>query len=358
MLYKELKKIIFNIPAVTMVIVALGISIICGYVTVHNCEKEKVKENKYYNEYILRLQGKITEEKRKYINVEYRKIKDNLAKESEMSEKYDLGNITQEEYQNYLNQNFYATEHLTAIERIRKQCKGIVKAGKRFNIQTEFVCDTYWNHYFNMYVMVLLQMLVVMIIVIRYLVSDYTSGMWQMLLSYRDGKTKLLNRKMFATVITCIIISFVFFSTHLVIYSLIYGIGNMKAPIQSILVFGKFPFRLTIGGMVIFVMLWQLMGLCLYGILILAITSVTGNLTTSFGICGTITLLPMVFGMNLKKVKSLSVYEYINGIDIISKITNKSEMIIRFCSFTIIILIIYCIVLFIQSDFRRKLHIS
>ena len=358
MFYKELKRLIFNIPVAAVILSALCISLILSYVMAHNITKDNENADKYYKEYISNLDGSMTKEKKSYIFNERQMIHDTVEKEQEMQASYDSGEISSDEYQNYLDDDFYAIEHYSAIERVKEQCESILTAKKRTGVQAVFVYDTYWNGYFDMNMITLLQMLIVMIIVIRFLSVDYISGIWLMTSSYRNGRTKMLNVKMGAVVLLCIGVSLIFSTAHFLLFYTGYDMPDINAPVQSLAIFKVFPIHFSIGSMVMFTVLWRAIALSVFGLMVFAITSFMKNLTLSFGVCGLITILPMLFGVTLKAARDISVYEYVLGVGIIKRSTAFLQMLEIFCVFTVAILGVYAINIFLQSDFRRKIKVQ
>lgn len=354
MLYKEFKRLIFNFPAIALILAALIVSLLFNYVMVHNIIKEKEDSDSYYKEYILSLNGGMTKEKEKYISDEREMIHDIVAREEEMQESYNMGEITAEEYQEYLDDDYYAVEHYSAIERVQKQCESVLKTEKETGVKASFIYDTYWNMYFDMNITTIVQMLIVMMIIIRYLSMDYISGIWIMISSYRNGRSKMLNTKMGVTALLCIGISLTFSIVHLVIFYNNYYMPDINAPVQSLQIFQMLPINISIGNMVLLTILLRAVALCVFGLLVFVITSLTKNLTISFGICSLVTVLPMLFGTTLKAARDISVYEYVLGIGIIKRSTTITQLLGVFCIFTIIILGICMINVFLQSDLRRK----
>lgn len=353
MIFKELKRIIFNAPAIMIIVMALLLSVIFSYVTVKRDVSENTNIYAKYEEYMEQLYGKVTKEKVEQVQREKKYIDDTLAVENEMLAKYDNGEISANDYQKYLNENFYASQHSGAIDLVSEKCLLLEKhLNKKTNVY--FINDTFWNMYFKMEGITFLQMIVTMALIIRYLSGDYVSGMWRMTQTYYNGKTKLFNIRLCATIMANSIITFLYATVYFVFFKYLCGLSDMDAPIQSINDFVNFPISLSIGQFIIFLLVFRMIAFALLGIFTFSVTTISKNVIVAFGVCGFAVIIPFLFSNVIEKFRNFSFFEILLGTGIMRKNETFVAMLLNLFIFLLVVFIVYIITLYRQSDIRIK----
>lgn len=222
MLYGELKKIVLNIPAISIITIALLISLLFTYISINQYQNENMKVDKYYEDYMKDIRGKMDEEKIIYINKEKEFIDNTIAKEEDMWSKYNENSISADTYQQYLDDDYYAKEHSASIEQVYSQYKSIKKL-KEDGVESHFIYDTYWNFYFDMRFATFIQIIVIIFLIVNYVSREHTSGMIRMTDTYYHGRNKLFHIKINAVLICGCLISISFAIVYWIFFKINYN---------------------------------------------------------------------------------------------------------------------------------------
>lgn len=356
MICKELKRMIFNIPAAVIVCSALMVSLVISYVTIHNdagLGSETLNEN--YREYMVQLQGELTKEKEQFLENENRFIEETLAKENEKKEQYRNNEISFEAFQEYLDDYNYASSHEVPIQKVTERYEAILRAKEATGVSAQFVYNTDWDHYLDMEICTFFQMLSVLALAVGYFFKDFSSGMAHMMRTYEKGRTHLLNIRLAATLLTCAVTSLLFSAVYYLIFTSVLFMPASIAPVQSLPGFEQFPFGLSVGGFLWFAIAFRTLALCLLGIFSLSVASLTKNITASFGVCGFVILLPMFFSVSSEAFRRISVYEVVLGVGIMKRNTEPWQIFFQLLIFAIATIFLYFAAVYQQSDFRWSL---
>ena len=95
-----------------------------------------------YREYMSYLSGEVTKEKLEYINTEIEYINSIYDNEKEMALKYKIGEITFEEYKDYLEKYQYAKTRKDVILKIKEQSLYLNEIKQIYNIEGYFIYET------------------------------------------------------------------------------------------------------------------------------------------------------------------------------------------------------------------------
>lgn len=104
-------------------------------------------EDAVYEEYMTVLAGEITDEKEEYLRNERNEINRSLSSYTAMEESYTIGEISLEEYSDYLKKYTYALSHNDVFKRVEAHAR-YISAMKAKNRPASFVYDTGWNKMF------------------------------------------------------------------------------------------------------------------------------------------------------------------------------------------------------------------
>lgn len=353
MLYSELKKGLLNFHTIVIILLALVLAIFIAYLPIKYYNSDNQKTEKYYKEYINRLEGKISKEKADYVVKEKKFIEDTISNEENMLTSYNDNKINSRDYQKYLDDDFYANEHSSAIDKIYQQYERINKQKKK-GIQLFFVYDTYWNYFFDMKVITVIQMLLVIFIILDLSHKEYTSGMKLMTDTYYNGRVKLVNTKIAGSIICSCTISVLFSVAQIIFYFATYDMPGKSAPIQSISKFENFPVKMSIMTFVILICVIRIVTLGILGMVVYLISFIFKNSMVAYIICGGIVILPMLFANISKAVLNISIYEFTLVLGILGRSTSVSGILLKFGIFVTVTIALYVVIISRQYSEDRK----
>lgn len=353
MLYSEIKKELLNIHTIVIILLALVFAMFITYLPIKYYNSDNQKTEKYYKEYINRLEGKISKEKADYVVKEKKFIEDTISNEENMLTSYNDNKINAGDYQKYLDEDFYANEHSSAIDKVYQQYERINNQTKK-GIQSFFVYDTYWNYFFDMKVMTVIQMLLVVFIILDLSHKEYTSGMKLMTDTYYNGRVKLVNTKIASSIICSCVISVLFSVGQIFFYFVTYDMSGKSAPIQSISKFENFPIKMSIMAFVILICVIRIITLSILGMIVYLISFIFKNSMVAYIICGGIIILPMLFANISKAVLNISIYEFTLVLGILSRSTGVPGILLKAGIFVIVAIVLYTAIIAKQYSEDRK----
>jgi len=343
MLYSELKKGLLNFHTIVIILLALVLAIFITYLPIKYYNSDNQKTEKYYREYINRLEGKISKEKADYVVKEKKFIQDTISNEENMLTFYNDNKINSRDYQKYLDDDFYANEHSSAIDKQKKK-----------GIQSFFVYDTYWNYFFDMKVITVIQMLLVIFIILDLSHKEYTSGMKLMTDTYYNGRVKLVNTKIAGSIICSCTISVLFSIAQMIFYFATYDMSGKSAPIQSISKFENFPVKMSIMTFVILICAIRIVTLGILGMVVYLTSFIFKNSMVAYIICGGIVILPMLFANISKVVLNISIYEFTLVLGILGRSASVPGILLKFGIFVTVAIALYVVIISRQYSEDRK----
>ena len=102
-----------------------------------------------YKEYMTKLGGPITDEKRQFLADERAMIEDILSRKEEMQQKYARDEITYEEYYDYITKYNYASSRDEYFKIVERHAAYIDRMKAEKGLDAHFVYDTGWRAVFS-----------------------------------------------------------------------------------------------------------------------------------------------------------------------------------------------------------------
>ncbi|MBQ3507893.1 MAG: hypothetical protein IJA91_05010 [Clostridia bacterium] len=244
-----------------------------------------------YKEYMVLLEGEITDGKLAYMEAERDRIDTAKNSFNQVVADYHQGKITQQEYLAFVDEYDYAKDrdsHFARIENRRDYILSVQTAGK----DAYFVYDTGWNTLFNQGFDYLLYGLVLLLFA-GVFANEIRGGIHNILKATGKGRWRLFLAK-YAAVLTLATILFAAFTTiDLNAAMKSFEFPAWDAPIQSITMFGSQP-SMTVAQ---FVALWISVKWLAVVLLVTALTGISllsGKVLNTMAIVATATLMPFL----------------------------------------------------------------
>lgn len=190
LLQLEYKRFFTNKLWICIAIFLLVNSTIWGY------KYKEHEEDTIYNEMVEEYRGKATPEKIKQITERTEYYKQVINIYLEVTDDYARGKISDEQFENYIEDYKYAKYHIKALERLSTHAKRFSKV----NSETYFFYDVSWIKLFQNHIEWPFIFLVV-ILFVPYFYLDYDSGIYNVNASYYRYRSVLHFRLKFSVFI-------------------------------------------------------------------------------------------------------------------------------------------------------------
>lgn len=250
-----------------------------------------------YEEYMTTLAGEMTEEKRQYIADEREMIDSTIAIEDEKQQAYYNGEITQEEYYEYLEDYNYATGRTMTLKKIEDHAEYIDYLAEN-DKEAWFVYDTGWKKLFftdfdwTMYALLLL--LFAGIFSVEYDSKSSAAGFAQILRTSKYGRRKTFACKYGTAVSTSAVIAIVWNALDLGFIIHAYDLPMLDAPLWSIEAFEEFAPDLTVMQYIVLLFAVRLFAAILMACLAASLSAVLRKNISAMTATVALTLLPAV----------------------------------------------------------------
>ena len=252
-------------------------------------------EDEIYKDYMVELEGEMTEEKRQYIREERQRLNEIIAQKSIMDSQFQSGIITSEEYSKYYSQYnvaeikskvfFRVEQHAAYIDRMALEGK-----------TAHFVYDTGWNHmFFAEFDFVLF--LLFLLLFSGAFADEYRSGFDQLLKSTKKGRDKTFKAKFITCGITALVFTLAFAALDIVYLFNYNYLPAPDAPLVSIERFEAAASCISIQTYAVLMFVVRIVGFML---LYLIITSVSELMRKNITVLGTVTIATILPYMLVK----------------------------------------------------------
>lgn len=147
------------------------------------------------------------------------------------------------------------------------------------------------------------------------MISDREQGMSALLFSLKRGRGYLLTAKIIALAITILVSVALICTENLIISAVLYGLGDLSRPIQSVSGFLGCNIRISVSVYLILYLLFKFLALFLIGMILTLIAVNTKNTVSFFGLTAVVLITE---GMLYQKIEPLSIYSIFRYVNIIS----------------------------------------
>ena len=197
----------------------------------------KSYQDSVYREYMTRLSGEYTDEKREYLTAERDYIDEILNMKPEYDAKYFDGEITFNEYNEYLEKYYLSYSRFPALKKAEAQAAYIDELAAQ-DIQASFVYDTGWKELFSAgFDWTLLAAIIVLLsdaFGVEYGGRSSAGDFAVILRTAKQGRGKTLTRKYLAALISAGALSAVWILSETVRTAICYELPVADAPILSL----------------------------------------------------------------------------------------------------------------------------
>lgn len=250
-----------------------------------------------YEEYMTTLAGEMTEEKRQYIADEREMIDNTIALKDEKQQAYLNGELTQDEYYEYLEDYNYATGRTETLQKIENHAEYIdylAESGK----EAWFVYDTGWKNLFFtdfdwiMYAVILL--LFSGIFSVEYDSKSSAAGFAQILRTSKYGRKRTFACKYGTAVSIAAIITLVWNALDFGFVMRAYDLPMLDAPLWSIEAFERFAPDFTVMQYIICLCAVRMLASILMACLAASLSAVLKKNISAMTATVALTLLPAI----------------------------------------------------------------
>ena len=194
-------------------------------------------QDSVYREYMTRLSGEYTDEKREYLTVERDYVDEILNMKHEYDAKYFDGEITFDVYNEYLEKYYLSYSRFPALKKAEAQAAYIDELAAQ-GIQASFVYDTGWKELFSAgFDWTLLAAIIVLLsdaFGVEYGGRSSAGDFAVILRTAKQGRGKTLTRKYLAALISAGALSAVWILSDAVRIAICYELPAANAPILSL----------------------------------------------------------------------------------------------------------------------------
>ena len=194
-------------------------------------------QDSVYREYMTRLSGEYTDEKREYLTAERDYIDEILNMKHEYDAKYFDGEITFDVYNEYLEKYYLSYSRFPALKKAEAQAAYIDELAAQ-GIQASFVYDTGWKELFSAgFDWTLLAAIIVLLsdaFGVEYGGRSSAGDFAVILRTAKRGRGKTLTRKYLAALISAGALSAVWILSEAVRIAICYELPAANAPILSL----------------------------------------------------------------------------------------------------------------------------
>lgn len=244
--YYESLKIILKKSTLIPLIILLAAK--CYYSYFISTDNDSFADH-VYHEYMVKLEGELTQEKINYISEEREDINNILASFDETQQAYLQDKIDYESFSAYLSEYNYAysrNEHFQIIEDHRTYLQELSEAGK----SAWFLYDTGWKKLlFSRFDWTLYAAIIIITagcFVIEYEMKSSSGCFSNILRSTRKGRTNTFYQKYFVTLLFAILFTLIWNCVDFVQILLSYDLRDFSAPIWSIEDMKSFPINIAL----------------------------------------------------------------------------------------------------------------
>lgn len=218
---------------------------------------------------MMQLEGELTDEKEKIILSEEERYDEAFSEIERVDNLVANGEISENVGDNLKAKWYAVTFFYPSFERVLHQYERICETGGNF------IYDTGYLYLFgrmnNDYLIDLLLLSLCIVIAFSNVIAvEYQSGSWYLLSTTKQGKKKIIYRKVTVCIITVMILSFIPVICRLINISAYYPLHRLDSFITDIPCYQHLPFSVTIYAFIILMLLSQMVSLAIVALIVLA----------------------------------------------------------------------------------------
>lgn len=248
MLLEELKKIWIKqhilAALAVLLIVQAGFTLGRGLYS-HTVTKVSENNEKIYEEFYGRLEGKWSDEKEERLNEWIREKEDSSVQYNNLVDQLLTGDISEEVLYTYYHENPFCQKGYTdVIDELDQQRKYIIKnPGRRYMMNMNG-----WTYFFEDHFVYYFYFLFLLVLFIPLYIREKEMKMNLLQGLSAKGQKKIFAAKISAAIFTMWSGLFLMMGEKYVLYYVRCDMGNIRFPIQSLTIFETCPWNIPIGG--------------------------------------------------------------------------------------------------------------
>ena len=290
------------------ILIVIALIILKVYMSTSNFTPAKSYSDSVYKEYMITLEGDLTDEKREFITAERNLINTALAQKDAINEQYSNGTINFMEYWDFMEDYNYAytrNELFTIIENHRDYIDQIAEQKEK---DAWFVYDTGWrsllHNGFDIILYVSILLLFAGIFSDEYASKSSSGGFAQILRSTKNGRNRTFVSKLVASVLISAVLTIIFNAVDIIFVFKNYNMPALNAPLLSVQSFSSTNGGITLLQYLIVFVLMRLAGNILFALFVFGLSEILKKSVFVMGVAMAVTLFPALFayfGLDLFK---------------------------------------------------------
>lgn len=307
MIITELKKILFKDKGLLKLVVVF----MCYVLTVNFIgydNNQQVENNlKVYKQYVSQFNGKLTDEKFQEIQSIYDEVMNVKGLKNKLKMQFVNGEVTAEQFTLEMEKISQSRKNMMAFKYFYNQVEYV-----RGDQTTRDIIDPRgWDSLLDDSITIFFILIALAMVITPQMTLEYESEMDAILLSTSGGRFKTFLIKMGITFILCIFIVVILTIIKLMYLNLMVGLSNWNSPIQSLKIFSKSSFSISLKNAFFIQIICRILG-AIFLSAIIYISSILTKKTiialfntfaviliplVGFGIGYSIALLPLPVGL-------------------------------------------------------------
>lgn len=295
-----------------------------------------------YKDYMTILSGELSPEKQSYLETERNFINQTLSTYNNKQQDYINGNISFEDYRNYIKTYNYAynrNEYFSVIEQHRDYILELSSNGK----SAWFVYDTGWKELFfsdfDWLFFIVLLILYAGIFTLEYDNMSSSGSFAQILRTTKHGRKTTFIMKCRVTLLSSLIISIIWNSIDLFCIISNYELPLLNAPIYSIQEFESFPIQISLFGILILFYIIKIVASIFLAMLLCMLSTLLKKIIPVLSLTLFITILPhLLYSLN---INFFYIIDFTNFMEATPLLIHTSYGILYVCCCLGILLLLY-----------------
>jgi len=249
-----------------------------------------------YKEYMITLEGPLTEEKMAYLAAERASISEVMGKQEQMQQAYIAREITFQEYNEYLDDYNYAYSRSDLLREIEDHASYLQKQKAKTGIDGWFMYDTGWKKLYtgdaDLFLYTSILLLLTGTFASEYISKSSSGGFAQILRSTRNGREKTFSAKLLSAGLISVVLAVLMASIDIITVFTEYDMPAFRAPLLSMQMFSTVLSGISVTGYLLVFIVLRIVGALLMAMLVCALSELLCRYIPVLGSTVILTLLP------------------------------------------------------------------
>ena len=249
-----------------------------------------------YKEYMTTLEGEVTEEKLAYLAEERAMISETLSKQNMMQQAYVNGEITFDEYRDYLSDYNYAYSRSELLSVIEKHADYLARKEAETGVRGWFIYDTGWQKMYaedaDLFLYAAILLLLTGSFAAEYVSKSSSGGFAQLLRSTKNGRHKTFYAKLISSGMIAVVLALLTGLVDATVITMGYDLPAMNAPLVSMQMFADVTGSITVAQYFAVFFVMRVAGALLMAMLVCALSELLARYIPVLGTAVILTLLP------------------------------------------------------------------